>query len=101
MLDFLVLGCDLVLLALAEKSNVLFLEGLVHASLIHLAVLAVLLLLHLLVELLSNQSAALLLAKHCLLLLLVVKQSVELLNGSPLVLLSELRVDFRLAVNLA
>ena len=79
----------------------LFLEGLVHAALIHLTILTLLLLLHLLVELIANQSTALLFAKHCLLLLFVVKQSVELLNGSPLVLLSELRVDFCLAVNLA
>ena len=100
LLDFLVLGLDLLLLTLTKESNVLFLEGFVHATLIHLRVFAILLLLHLLVELLSNQSTALLLTEHCLLLLLVVKQSVEFLNGGPLVLLSELRVDFRLAVNL-
>ena len=87
LLDFLILGSDLILFTLAEKSYVLFLKGLVHAALIHLTFLTLLLLLHLLVEFLSNQSTALLLAKHCLLLLFVVEQSVKLLDGSPLIFL--------------
>ena len=67
------MGCKLLLLALAEESNVFLLEGLVHSALIQLEILSILLLLHLLIELLSNQSTALLLTEHCLLLLLVVE----------------------------
>ena len=79
----------------------LLLKCLVHATLLHFFGLTIPLLCHLLIKLSTDQSSALLLSHHGLLLLLVVQQRVELLNGSPLVLLSELRVDFRLAVNLA
>lgn len=66
------------------------LESLVHAALFHLTSLALFLLAHLLVELASDQLAALLLAHDGLLLLLVVKQSIKLLNGSPFVLFGKL-----------
>ena len=69
-------------------------ERLIHTSLVLLAFLAFFLLLHLLVKLLSDQSASLLLTGHSLLLFLVVKERVELLNGGPLILLGQLRIHF-------
>lgn len=49
---------------------------------------------HLLVELLPDETAALLLSEHALLLLLVVKQLVELLNCSPFVIFGDFAVYF-------
>jgi len=69
---------------------VLVLQVLVHAAFFHFSDFTGLLLFHLLVELLSDKASSLLLTKHSLLLLLIVQQSVELLNGCPLVLFSDL-----------
>ena len=101
LLNLLTLSVKLFLLALAEEFNVLVLEVLVHTALFQLINLTALLLLHLFVELVTDQAAALLLAKHCLLLLFVVQQGVELLDGCPLVLLGDLRVDFGASIHLA
>ena len=90
--DLLVLRLHLLLLALTEQLHVLGLESLVHAALLKLVALTLFLLLELLVELLTDQSAALLLTHHGLLLFLVVKERVELLDGRPLVLFGQLRV---------
>ena len=78
----------------------LILKCLVHATLLHFTGLTIPLLCHLLIKLSTDQSSALLLSHHGLLLLLVVQQRVELLNGSPLVLLSQFRVNLCAAVGL-
>ncbi|MCP4667906.1 MAG: hypothetical protein GY849_16275 [Deltaproteobacteria bacterium] len=68
-------------------------ERLVHATFILFEFFAGLFLSELLVEFVTDQSAAFLFAEHGLLLLFVVQKSVELLNGSPFVFFTELRVD--------
>lgn len=70
--DLFAVSLRLFKFALSEQFDMLLSERLVHASLLLLALLPLFLLLHLLVKLLSDQSASLLLASHCLLLLLVV-----------------------------
>lgn len=100
MLNLFALGLHLILLATSEEFDMLVLECLVHAALIQLGTLTHLLLLHLLVKFGTDQLAALLLAENGLLLLLIVQQSVEFLDGGPLILLSELRINLSASVNL-
>ena len=78
----------------------LVLKCLVHATLLHFICLTVPLLCHLFIKLCTDQSSALLLSHDGLLLFLVVQQRVELLNGGPLVLFSQFRVNLRAAVSL-
>ena len=79
----------------------LLLESLVHSPLLFLTSFARLLVLELFVELISDQSTTLLLTKHGLFLLFIVQKGVELLNSGPFILLSQLRVDFSTAIDLA
>lgn len=81
-------------LALSEQRNVLVLQLIIHGLLIASLSFTVLFVTDLLVEFLANEAATFLLAHERLLLLLVVQKLVELLDGSPLVLLGDLRVDF-------
>ena len=98
--DLFALGCQLFLLADAEEFDMLLLERLVHAPLLHFVVLTLTLLRHLLIKLIPYQSSALLLSQHRLLLLFVMQQRVELLNGGPLVFLGQLRINLGTAVGL-
>ena len=93
LLDLFTLGSHLLRFTHAQKFDVLLLERLVHATFILLEFFALLFLSKLLVKFIADQSAAFLFAKHGLLLLFVVQKSVELLNGSPFVFFTELRVD--------
>ena len=95
------LRSKLLLLTLTEKLDVLLLKSLIHAALLQLRGLSVALLCHLLVKLAPNESATLLFSQDGLLLFLVVQKGVELLNGGPLVLFRELRVDLGTAISLA
>jgi hypothetical protein len=74
----------------------MILKILIHAALLNLGTLARILLLQLLVKLFLNESLTFFIAKDGLFLLLVVKQRVELLYGSPLVLLLDLRIRLSL-----
>lgn len=75
------------LFALLEQFIVLLSHLMVHAVLIlHVSILVVLVF-NLLRELLPNKSLSLHITNHSLLLLLEVQQSVELLDGSPLIVL--------------
>ena len=90
LLNLLTLGLKLFCLTLAKQFDVLILKGLILTALRHLVMLSHLLLAHLFIKLCSNQTATLLLPHHLLLLLFVVQKRVKLLDGSPLVLLSQL-----------
>lgn len=94
--NFFGLGVCFFDLALTEELYVFFLELFVHAALGQLLLLSIFLLLDLSIKFIFDQLAALLLSDHGLFLFLVVQQSVELLNGGPFVILSQLRVDFSL-----
>ena len=90
-------GSSLLDLLLLEQLDVLVLEVLVHASLLDLGILSRVLLLQLLVQLLLDESLSFAVTQDSLLLLLIVKQGIELLDGGPLVLLLDLRVDLSLS----
>lgn len=82
---------------LFEKLDVLFLKILIHTALLNLSTASGVLLLELLIKLLLDESLAFLITEDGLFLLLVVKKGVELLDGSPLILLFNLRVDLSLS----
>lgn len=68
----------------------LFLELLIHLVFLHFFHLAEFLFVKLLFKLFSDESFALFVSKNGLLLLFVVEKSIELLDGSPLVILIDL-----------
>jgi len=82
-------GCLLDLLLL-EELHVLLLEALVDSAFLDLGPLSRILLLQLFVQLFLNEALAFAVSQDSLFLLLVVKQGVEFLNCSPLVLLFDL-----------
>ena len=68
-------------------------EALVHLVLLNYLLLSLFLFLQLAVKFLSDKALSLSLAEQGLLLLLVMEEGVELLDCSPLVILSDLTVD--------
>ena len=89
--DFCLHAALLLLLALLEELSVLFGEVVVGLVLLLLLVVSIFFGFDLPLELLSDQAFPLGLPQKCLFLLLVVKHDVELLDGSPLVVLVDLR----------
>lgn len=83
-------------LTFAEELNMFLLESLIHVIFSLENLFALNLLLELAVKFLSDKALSLSLPHDGLLLLLVVKEGVELLNGGPFVVFSDLRVDFGL-----
>mmetsp|Transcript_14977 Transcript_14977/g.23188 ORF Transcript_14977/g.23188 Transcript_14977/m.23188 type:complete len:312 (-) Transcript_14977:334-1269(-) len=84
----------LLLLSLLKEFSVLLGEVIVGTVLVLFVLLAVVLRFDLALELLTDETLTLGIAHKGLLLLLVVKKNVELLNGSPLVILINFGEDF-------
>ena len=79
--------------SLAKEFHVLLSKGLVHSSLLLLGLGSSLLLRNLSIKFLLDQPSSLLLSCNSLLLLFVVQQSIEFLDGCPLVLFRQLAVN--------
>jgi hypothetical protein len=87
---------SLLQLLLLKELDVLILQIFIHKLLFDLSLLSRVLFFQLFVQLFLNESLSFTIAQDSLLLLFVVKKSVELLDGSPLILLFNLGVSFSL-----
>jgi len=81
---------------LTEELNMLGLHNVVLCSLFFFRLLGFVLVVHLIVKLLLDESGALFLTEDSLLLLLVMQQGVELLNSKPFIFLINFRVNISL-----
>jgi len=81
-------------LSFLQKLYVLFLQLLVHFAFLDFSNLAAFLFMELLFEFFPDKSLSFLVSENGLFLLFVVEKSIELLNGSPFVILVNLWVHF-------